>query len=149
MKKSVLIIAGIFVALIAFAQEKQQVKINKSDDTYELTVEKEVNGEKTTTTKTYNSREEMLADPDLKDMKVFVMDGSESNFEFKSKDADHSMDHDSDHNVMVEILVDGDESDAKHVMKKHNVMIIQGDGEASGSLDGATFEIKKDDDGEI
>ena len=52
MKKSVLIIAGIFVALIAFAQEKQQVKINKSDDTSELTVEKEVNGEKTTTTKT-------------------------------------------------------------------------------------------------
>jgi hypothetical protein len=150
MKKSILLIAGIFVALMAFAQEKKQVKINKGDGTYELTVEKEVNGKKTTTTKTYNSREEMLADPDLKDMNVVVMDGSEKNIHFKSKDADgnYSKDQNSDHNVMVEVLVDGDESDAEHVMKMHNVMIIQGDEEASGSLDGATFEIKKDADGE-
>ena len=149
MKKSILLIAGIFVAAIAFAQEKKQVKINKTEGTYELTIEKEVNGKKTTTTKTYNSREEMLSDPELKDMNVFVMDGGKKKVQFKSKDADgnYSMDMDGDHEVKVEVIVKGDGLDELHESKHHNVTIIKGDGEASGDLNGAKFEIKREDDG--
>ena len=62
MKKTILLFSFLICTVVVFAQDKKQVKINNKDGKYELTVEKEVNGEKTVETKTYNSREEMMSD---------------------------------------------------------------------------------------
>lgn len=81
MKKSLLIIIGIFIYAGLLAQNSNNVKIEKKDGKFHLKIEKELNGKKTIVDKTYNSLEEMKNDPDLTDF----------NFQFFNGDALHEM----------------------------------------------------------
>ena len=155
MKRTILLFSALFFSMVMYAQEKKEVKINNKDGKYELTIEKEVNGEKSVETKTYNSREEMMNDPELEGMNIFMMDRGEHTMKIESKDGELVYDfkvesEEGENNEMTfSVIVESDgEGDAEHVvMKKSNVMVFSDDGEA-GSFSMNGFDIKKDENGD-
>ena len=134
---------------IAVAQDKQEVMVKNDGDKITVTIVKEVNGEKTTTEKTFNSKEEMKNDPDLKDMNIFIMDsGSMGNWHHKNADGDVEK--------KVEVIVNGDvdEEKMKEIMERmekhqdgeHNAFFFKSDGDVEKEVDVKVFT---DEDGKV
>ena len=155
MKRTILLFAALIFSIVIYAQEKKEVKINNKDGKYELTIEKEVNGKKSVETRTYDSREEMMNDPALEGMNIFVMDGGKHTMKIESKGGEKVYDFKFDSKegegdeMTFDVLVkSAEEGDADHiVIKKSNVMVFSGDDDA-GSLGMNGFEFKKDENGD-
>lgn len=111
--KNILTTLFILFSVIAYGQTKVQLEVENENgqEQYKLKLEKEVDGKTVITEKTYSSKEEMMNDPELKDIDIHFMEGDGSSF--KSKDG----------NVLIEIDEDVTEGD-------HKMMFIsKGDGE--------------------
>lgn len=159
MKRTILLFSALLLAVLTQAQEKKEVKINNKDGKYELTIEKEVNGKKTVVNRTYNSKEEMMNDPELEDMNIFVMpppppgkamkfeskDG-EKVYEFKIKSGDED-----DGEMTFDVIVEGHEGEEGHkiMTKKGNMMIFKAEGEEGSFGMHNEFDITTDDDGTV
>ena len=101
--KKVLIILFALSSIVATAQTEKEIKFDEVEGKYHLKITTTVNGEKQVIDKTYDSLEEMKADPELEGLKLKVFDKGNSAFFFG----------------------DGSEGDEKNV----NVFIRKSDGD--------------------
>ena len=158
MKRTILLFSALFLAVLTQAQDQKEVKINKNGGKYEVTIEKEVNGKKSVVNRTYSSREEMMNDPELKDMNIFVMpppppgkvmkieskDGEKS-YEFKMKS-----DGEEGEEMTFDVIVEGLDGEEGHeFMTKGNVMIFKADGVEGSFGMHNQFDITTDEDGTV
>lgn len=151
MKKTVLLLIGICVAAFAFAQEKKQIKIANENGKYQLTVEKTVDGKTTKTTKTFDSREEMMKDPELEGSNMYFFDGNDRTKVIKSSSKDGTfditvdVDSDTDEEVTTSVFVES--AGDGHLHENHEVIVYKGDGSGNqSSINGFDF---KTEDGEV
>lgn len=116
--KNILTTLLILVSLVSFSQTKVQLEVENEngEEQYKLKLEREVDGETVVTEKTYNSKEEMKNDSELKDVKLHFMEGHKSSF--KSKDG----------NILIEIDKDANAG-------KHQMMFISEDREGESNVE--------------
>jgi hypothetical protein len=81
--KRILIILFALSSVVAFAQTEKEIKFEQVDGKYHLKITTSVNGEKQVIDKTYNSLEEMKADPELEGLNLKVFDKGSNAFFFE------------------------------------------------------------------
>lgn len=173
--KNILTTLLIMLSLASFGQTKVQLEVEKENgkEAYKLKLEKEVDGKTVVTEKTYSSKEEMMNDPDLKDVSLHFMEGNRSSFKSKDGNVLIEMDEDvkeGDHKMMfiseggegetkIEVIIDEDGN--KRVMKNgekvelselhesgDNVFIFKSDNDVTKVIEEEmNVEVTVDDDG--
>ena len=127
MKKTILIVALAIFTIGAFAQDKievkvkTEVKVENNDGKYHLKIVKDVDGEKTTIDKTYNSVEEMKNDPDLEGIKLDILDGK-GDMVFFSDDGEKG-----EHKIKIMVDSDSDVHFGESGFKKMEFISEDGD----------------------
>jgi len=145
----------------AMAQNKANVKVENTNGTYHIKIEKEVDGKKTTIDKIYNSLEEMKNDPELEEINLRFFDNGDNEmvfFEKEGQEGNHKInviidvDPDLDHDFSMEsghsFMFKSDGSDGE---KLHDIKVwVDEDGETHIMKNGEEIEGNKwiDKDGE-
>lgn len=160
MRRIQLLIVLTVFSIAAIAQTKTDVKIENSNGTYHIKIEKEVEGKTTTIDKTYNSLEEMKNDPELEGINLHIFNKGDNEmvfFEKAGEEGDHKI------NVVLDTDVDHDfskesghsfmfKSDAEGEGELHDIKVwVDEDGETHIMKNGEEIEGNNwvDKDGEV
>jgi len=110
MRRIQLLIALTIFSFVAIAQTKTNVKVENTNGTIHLKIEKVVDGKTTTIDKIYNSLEEMKNDPELEGINLHIFNKGDNEmvfFEKEGEEGDHKI------NVVIDIDADGDHDFSK------------------------------------
>lgn len=151
MKKKLLNTLIILLACVLSVAAQDETK----DKKFKIKVIEEVNGERKVTEKVYGSKEEMKKDPDLQHMNIEFLE-MEDGFSFNSKDEDHVIirrmaGEEGPHEKEMHVFFSDDE-DADLHFEGDNTFMFKSSGDDKDMEFKAgehTFEIKKDDEGNV